>query len=110
MAVGLRHAGIRAVSPSDTAYSISLRAGVVNWSGGKLARRQDGEGSALVFCTSVPVSPWLDDDQGSVVPATEKLVNMFEAHTAVICRGKAGKSTEFGRTRYTRMLDGLFES
>jgi len=31
------------------------------------------------------------------VPASEKLVSLFEPHTAIIRKGKPGKPTEFGR-------------
>ncbi len=34
---------------------------------------------------------------GESVKAGEKLVSLFEAHTTIIRRGKAGKPTEFGR-------------
>jgi hypothetical protein len=33
--------------------------------------------------------------EGEEVPAKEKLVSIFEPHTAIICRGKAKKRTEF---------------
>ena len=33
---------------------------------------------------------------GQSVPADEKLVSIFEPHTAIICRGKQGGKTEFG--------------
>jgi IS5 family transposase len=35
--------------------------------------------------------------KGESVKASEKLVSLFEEHTAIISRGKAGKKTEFGR-------------
>ena len=35
--------------------------------------------------------------QGEGVPAPEKIVSLFEPHTAVIRKGKPGKPTEFGR-------------
>jgi IS5 family transposase len=35
--------------------------------------------------------------RGESVAAGEKLVSLFEEHTAIISRGKAGKQTEFGR-------------
>lgn len=34
---------------------------------------------------------------GEQVPASEKLVSLFEPHTAIIRKGKAGKPVEFGR-------------
>jgi len=34
--------------------------------------------------------------QGEVVPADEKLYSLFEAHTELLIRGKAGKPVEFG--------------
>jgi len=33
---------------------------------------------------------------GEAVPAEEKLVSVFETHTDIICRGKAGAKVEFG--------------
>ncbi len=35
--------------------------------------------------------------QGEAVPSTEKVVSLFEPHTRIIRRHKAGKPTEFGR-------------
>ena len=40
------------------------------------------------------------------VPAREKIVSLFEPHTAVIRRGKAGKETEFGRKVWLDEVDG----
>jgi IS5 family transposase len=36
---------------------------------------------------------------GESVAAAEKLVSLFEPHTSIIRRGKAGKETEYGHTR-----------
>lgn len=43
---------------------------------------------------------------GERVPAREKIVSLFEPHTAVIRRGKAGKETEFGRKVWLDEVDG----
>jgi hypothetical protein len=43
---------------------------------------------------------------GEAVPASEKLVSIFEPHTAIICRGKAGKPTEFGHKIWLDEVDG----
>ena len=43
---------------------------------------------------------------GEVVPAVEKLVSLFEPHTRIIRRGKAGKPTEFGRKVWLDEVDG----
>jgi len=40
------------------------------------------------------------------VPAGEKLVSLFEPHTCIIKRGKAGKETEFGRKVWLDEVDG----
>jgi IS5 family transposase len=40
------------------------------------------------------------------VPASEKLVSIFEPHTAIIRRGKAGKPTEFGHKIWLDEVDG----
>ena len=40
------------------------------------------------------------------VPAAQKLVSIFEEHTAIIRRGKAKKSTEFGRKVWLSEVDG----
>ena len=40
------------------------------------------------------------------VPAQEKIVSLFEPHTAVIRRGKPGKETEFGRKVWLDEVDG----
>lgn len=40
------------------------------------------------------------------VPAREKIVSLFEPHTAVIRRGKAGKETEFGHKVWLDEVDG----
>ena len=41
--------------------------------------------------------------QGEQVPAGDKVVSLFEPHTAIIRKGKPGKPTEFGRVVW---LDG----
>ena len=40
------------------------------------------------------------------VPAGEKLVSLFEPHTAIIRKGKPGKPTEFGRVVWLDEVDG----
>jgi IS5 family transposase len=44
--------------------------------------------------------------EGEQVPASEKLVSIFEEHTAIIRRGKAGKDTEFGRKVWLEESEG----
>lgn len=44
--------------------------------------------------------------QGETVPSQEKIVSLFEPHTCVICREKAGKPTEFGRKVWLDETDG----
>lgn len=45
--------------------------------------------------------------QGLSVPARDKVVSLFEPHTAIICRGKAKpKDTEFGRKIWYGEVDG----
>lgn len=45
--------------------------------------------------------------EGETVPASEKVVSMFEPHTAIICRGKAKpKDTEFGRKLWFAEAEG----
>jgi IS5 family transposase len=44
--------------------------------------------------------------EGERVPATEKLVSIFEEHTAIIRRGKAPNRTEFGRKVWLSEVDG----
>lgn len=43
---------------------------------------------------------------GESVPAAEKLVSIFEPHTEIICRGKSGKPTEFGRKVWLSEVEG----
>ena len=43
---------------------------------------------------------------GESVPAQEKIVSLFEPHTAIIRRQKAGKPTEFGRKVWLDEVDG----
>jgi transposase, IS5 family len=43
---------------------------------------------------------------GEQVSASEKLVSLFEPHTAIIRKGKPGKSTEFGRVVWLDEVDG----
>jgi IS5 family transposase len=45
----------------------------------------------------------LQDEQ---VPASEKVVSLFEPHTAIIRKGKPGKPTEFGRVIWLDEVDG----
>ncbi len=44
--------------------------------------------------------------EGEQVSAAQKLVSIFEEHTAVIRRGKARKQTEFGRKVWLSEVDG----
>ena len=44
--------------------------------------------------------------QGEQVPADEKLLSLFEPHTQVIRRHKAGKPTEFGRKLWLGEVEG----
>ena len=44
--------------------------------------------------------------QDEKVPADEKLVSIFEPHTAIIRRGKAGKPVEYGRKIWLDEVDG----
>jgi IS5 family transposase len=44
--------------------------------------------------------------QGEAVPAREKIVSLFEPHTAILRKGKAGKPTEFGREVWLDEVDG----
>jgi IS5 family transposase len=43
---------------------------------------------------------------GEAVPATEKLVSLFEPHTAIIRKGKPGRPTEFGRVIWLDEVEG----
>jgi len=43
---------------------------------------------------------------GEAVPAGEKLVSLFEPHTCIIRRGKAGRPTEFGRKVWLDEVEG----
>jgi IS5 family transposase len=44
--------------------------------------------------------------QGEQVPASEKLVSLFEPHTAIICKDKRPGHTAFGRLIWLDELDG----
>jgi len=45
--------------------------------------------------------------QGEAVPASDKIVSLFEPHTDIICRGKAKpKDTEFGHKVWYAEVDG----
>jgi transposase, IS5 family len=44
--------------------------------------------------------------QGEVVPAPEKVVSLFEPHTAMIRKGNPGKPTEFGRVIWVDEVEG----
>jgi IS5 family transposase len=44
--------------------------------------------------------------EGEQVPAVEKLLSIFEEHTAIIRRGKARNKTEFGRKVWLSEVDG----
>jgi transposase, IS5 family len=44
--------------------------------------------------------------QGEAVPAAEKVVSLFEPHTAIIRNGKPGKPTEFGRVLWLDEVEG----
>lgn len=66
-----------------------------------------------MFTTYVPlVQRVLDQTRqrvlhGQAVPASDKVVSLFEPHTAIICRGKAKpKETEFGHKIWYAEVDG----
>jgi IS5 family transposase len=44
--------------------------------------------------------------QGEQVPASEKIVSLFEPDTAIIRKGKPGKPTEFGRVLWVDEVEG----
>jgi IS5 family transposase len=44
--------------------------------------------------------------QGEAVPASEKVVSLFEPHTAIIRKGKPGRPTEFGRVLWLDEVEG----
>jgi len=44
--------------------------------------------------------------EGESVPGSEKLVSVFEPHTAIIRKGKVGKPTEFGRVVWLDEVEG----
>ena len=44
--------------------------------------------------------------QGEAVPAPEKVVSLFEPHTAIIRQGKPGRPTEFGRVLWLDEVEG----
>ena len=44
--------------------------------------------------------------QGEAVPADEKLVSLFEAHTDILRRNKAGHPTEYGHKVWLDQVDG----
>lgn len=44
--------------------------------------------------------------EGESVPVAEKIISIFEPHTEVICRGKSGKPTEFGRKVWLSEVEG----
>lgn len=44
--------------------------------------------------------------QGETVPASEKIVSLFEPDTAIIRKGKPGKPTEFGRCVWLDEVEG----
>ncbi len=43
---------------------------------------------------------------GEAVPASDKLVSLFEPHTAIIRKGKPGRPTQFGRVLWLDEVDG----
>ena len=43
---------------------------------------------------------------GEAVPAGEKIVSLFEPHTAIIRKGKPGRPTQFGRVLWLDEVDG----
>jgi len=43
---------------------------------------------------------------GEAVPSSDKLVSLFEPHTAIIRKGKPGRPTQFGRVLWLDEVDG----
>jgi IS5 family transposase len=48
--------------------------------------------------------------EGESVPAAEKLVSLFEEHTSIIRRGKAGKETDYGHKVWLEETEGAIIS
>ena len=44
--------------------------------------------------------------QGEPVPAAEKIVSIFEAHTDIICRGKEARPVEYGHKLWLNEVEG----
>ena len=79
-----------------------------------LAERSDDPAQGLrdTLATFLPRAEQVIDQtirrvfQGEKVPADEKIVSIFEPHTAIIRRGKAGKPVEYGRKVWLDEVEG----
>jgi IS5 family transposase len=78
----------------------------------KTATSQTAQQLVTTFETYLPrVEQVLDQAvrrvfQGESVPATQKIVSLFEAHTAILRRKKPGKETEFGHKVWFDEVEG----
>jgi IS5 family transposase len=78
----------------------------------KTTTHQSAQRLVEIFATYLPrVEQTIDQTvrrvfQEEVVPATEKIVSLFEAHTDIIRRKKPGKETEFGHKVWLDEVDG----
>lgn len=80
----------------------------------ELKEQVQTEGQALIQTleTFLPQAQQVVDQtvrrvfDGEQVPASEKIVSIFEPHTAIIRRGKANKETEFGHKVWLGEVEG----
>ena len=82
---------------------------------GEALRRAVNQGSRKLTHTLEELLPRLEQfiEQatrrvfaGEVVPAAEKVVNLFEPHTAIIRKGKPGQAVQFGRVVWLDEVEG----
>lgn len=81
----------------------------------RLLAGKSGQAATTVRAELAEIAPLLEQviDQtcrrvfeGTTVPATQKLVSLFEPHTQIIRRGKARQPTEFGRMVWLDEVEG----
>jgi IS5 family transposase len=122
---GRMHAGSAALKERYTAI-FGLVEAILRWSGevaaalrrGRKARAYDPMGEALAAVIAEDLEHYsglgervLDQARrrillGEVVPAKEKLYSIFEPHTELLKRGKAGKPIEFGHMIFLQQVEG----
>jgi IS5 family transposase len=95
-----------AVTQASMDQAVQVRQWLTGWSDATLDRLDSALQGTVALVQQVMAQAERRVLQGETVPASEKLVSLFEPHTAIVRRGKAHLPAEFGRKIVLDEVDG----